>query len=164
MQKALYGLLRSALLFYCKLVGNLEGKGFVLNPYDLCIANKTINGKQMTICWHVDNLKVSHEDPGEVTAFGEWLSGTYGVTIATHRGKVHGYLGIILNYSCKVKVMVNMTEYIKSIILDFLEEITTIQATRQPIISLRFRTPAILDHYRRSRLRHSVTQWANFCS
>ncbi len=25
----------------------------------------------MTICWHVDNLKVSHEDPTEVTAFRE---------------------------------------------------------------------------------------------
>ncbi len=53
MQKTLYGLLRSALPFYCKLVGNLEGKGFVLNLYNLCI-NKTINGKQMTISWHID--------------------------------------------------------------------------------------------------------------
>ncbi len=34
MQKAIYGLLRSALLFYCKLVGYLEGKVFVLKPYD----------------------------------------------------------------------------------------------------------------------------------
>jgi hypothetical protein len=34
MQKALYGLLRSALLFYNKLVADLESNGFVLNPYD----------------------------------------------------------------------------------------------------------------------------------
>jgi hypothetical protein len=88
----------------------------------------------MTICWHVhvDDLKVSHEDPAEVTAFGEWLSEMYGVTIATHRGKVHEYLGMILDYSCKGKIMVNMTEHIKSIILDFLEEITTKQATPDP--------------------------------
>ena len=33
MQKALYGLLRSALLFYNKLVADLVGDGFVLNPY-----------------------------------------------------------------------------------------------------------------------------------
>jgi len=32
MQKAIYGLLRSALLFYRKLVIDLEGNGFVLNP------------------------------------------------------------------------------------------------------------------------------------
>ena len=33
MQQALYGLLRSALLFYNKLVANLESDKFVLNPY-----------------------------------------------------------------------------------------------------------------------------------
>jgi hypothetical protein len=43
MQKALYGLLRSALLFYNKLVADLEGDGFVLNLYDLCVANKVVN-------------------------------------------------------------------------------------------------------------------------
>jgi hypothetical protein len=44
MQKAIYGLLRSALLFYKKLVADLEGDGFVINPYDPCVANKTIKG------------------------------------------------------------------------------------------------------------------------
>ena len=33
-EKALYGLLRSALLFYRKLVGELKAYGFVINPYD----------------------------------------------------------------------------------------------------------------------------------
>ena len=75
----------------------------MINPYDPCVANKTINGIQMTICWHVDDLKVSHVDPGEVMIFGEWLSGTYGVTADTHRGKVHDYLGIIFDYSKKEK-------------------------------------------------------------
>ena len=67
MQKALYGLLRNALLFYNKLVADLESNGFVLNPYDLCVANKVVNRKQMTVCWHVDDLKVSHSNPAQVT-------------------------------------------------------------------------------------------------
>ena len=54
--KALYGLLRSALLFYKKLRGDLENMGFVVNPYDPCVANKMINGSQMTVTWHVDDL------------------------------------------------------------------------------------------------------------
>jgi hypothetical protein len=41
MQKAIYGLLRSALLFYRKLVMDLEGNGCVLNPYNPCVANKS---------------------------------------------------------------------------------------------------------------------------
>lgn len=37
MHKALYGMLRSALLFYRKLVADLEDNGFVINPYDPCV-------------------------------------------------------------------------------------------------------------------------------
>ena len=88
MQKALYGLLRGALLFYKKLVADLESDGFVLNPYDSCVANKVLNGKQMTVCWHVTDLKVSHCDPAQVTIFGEWLSRKYGMAVTTHRGKI----------------------------------------------------------------------------
>ncbi len=60
-----------------------------MNPYDPCVANKIVNGKQMTVCWHIDDLKVSHTDPMEITKFGDWLSKTYGVTVAAHRGKVY---------------------------------------------------------------------------
>jgi hypothetical protein len=59
MLKAMYGLLRSALLFYLKLVKNLRAYRFELNEYDPCVANKTVNGTQMTVCWHVDDLKAS---------------------------------------------------------------------------------------------------------
>ena len=79
MQKAIYGLLRSALLFCRKLMTDLEGNGFILNPYDPCVAKKEVNGSQMTVCWHVDDLKSSHVDPKVNTEFGEWLSATYGV-------------------------------------------------------------------------------------
>ena len=47
--KALYGLLRSALLFYKKLAGDLVNMGFEINPYDPCVANKDVNGSQMTV-------------------------------------------------------------------------------------------------------------------
>jgi hypothetical protein len=69
MQKAIYGLLRIALLFYKKLVSDLESTGFKVNPFNPCIANATVNGTQMTVCWHVDDLKVSHVDQKEVTKF-----------------------------------------------------------------------------------------------
>jgi hypothetical protein len=61
-QKACYGLLRSSLLFYLKLKGDLESLGFEFNPYDPCTANKMIDGHQMTVVFHVDDLKVSHKD------------------------------------------------------------------------------------------------------
>jgi hypothetical protein len=49
LQKALYGMMKSALLFYRKLVSELREMGFEINPYDPCVANKTINGTQMKI-------------------------------------------------------------------------------------------------------------------
>jgi hypothetical protein len=56
LEKALYGMMKSALLFYRKLVADLRSIGFELNPYDPCVANKIIDGHQLTVCWHVDNL------------------------------------------------------------------------------------------------------------
>ena len=43
--KALYGILRAVLLFYCKLSKDLADMEFTVNPYDSCVANKNINGK-----------------------------------------------------------------------------------------------------------------------
>jgi hypothetical protein len=57
---ALYGILKAVLLFYKKLIKDLMGIGFKLNLYDPCVANKVRKGKQMTLCWHVDDMKVSH--------------------------------------------------------------------------------------------------------
>ena len=51
----------------------MRGKEFELNPYEPCVANKTIGGKQMTVCCHVDDMKVSHVDPKKVANFMEWL-------------------------------------------------------------------------------------------
>jgi hypothetical protein len=61
--KALYGCVQSALLWYELFVSALEPMGFELNPYDPCVANATIDGKQCTIAWYVDDNKISHVDP-----------------------------------------------------------------------------------------------------
>ena len=42
LKKALYGLLRSRLLFYRKLHGELKAYGFKINPYDPCVGNKMV--------------------------------------------------------------------------------------------------------------------------
>jgi hypothetical protein len=57
--KAFYGTLQAALLFWQNLSSQLQEWGFEINPYDFCVANKVIAGKQCTIIWHVDNLKRS---------------------------------------------------------------------------------------------------------
>ena len=49
--KAIHGLPQSAMLCCKKFKKGMESLGFVVNHCDPCAANKTINGKQMTLCW-----------------------------------------------------------------------------------------------------------------
>ena len=107
LQKALYGCLKSALLFYKKLVGDLEAYGFRINPYDLCVANKMIGGKQITMFWHVDYLKISCVDANDLIKIIQWLESEYGKMHGLH-GKKHNYLGIWLDYSIPGEVRISM--------------------------------------------------------
>jgi len=73
-----------------------------LNPYDACIANKVIDAYQCTIVWHVDEMKISHEDPGTVPWVIEDIEGKFGKMSVVH-GKEHVFWGmnVILNKDCK---------------------------------------------------------------
>ena len=53
LKKALYGTLETALLFWRLFSDTLVEWGFKLNEYDNCETNKTVNGRQCTIIWHV---------------------------------------------------------------------------------------------------------------
>ena len=64
---ALYVIMKAGLLFYIKFVNNLKSIGFELNPYDPCVTNKIVDSAQLTVVWHVDDLKVSHVDAVVVT-------------------------------------------------------------------------------------------------
>jgi hypothetical protein len=77
LQKALYRCLKSALLFYRTLLANLKSIDFELNPYDPCVANRMANGKQLTVIWHVDDLKILHIDPKIVSNMLAWLKDKY---------------------------------------------------------------------------------------
>ena len=65
----MYGTLQASLLFWKNLTATLIDWGFEINPYDWCVANKMVNGKQLTIAWHVDDLKLSHMKANVVTNY-----------------------------------------------------------------------------------------------
>ena len=126
--KAIYGTLQASLLFYKKLRKDLEEIGFKVNPYDPCVANRIVNGKQHTVTWHVDDLKSSHVDPKVNDEFHEWLEKKYGdpklAKVKAVRGKKHDYLAMNLDFSTPGKLKVDMVNYVKSMVDDFPEEIT----------------------------------------
>jgi hypothetical protein len=122
--KALYGTLRAARLFWEKLSGKLLEEGYVANPYDPCVVNKMINGKQCTIGWWVDDLKISHVDSMVVDHVIDMLDEEFGkeTPMNKSRGKVHDYLGMILDFSQPGQLTVDMVEYVKTIISEMPED------------------------------------------
>ena len=117
-------MLRAALLFYNILRSDLENMGFEVNPYDPCVANKMVNGHQMTVCWHVDDIKVSHKDKDSVTALTLKLASLYGPKTTISRGKIHEYLGMDIDWLTKPGVMIiSMIRYLQKIIDEFPEAI-----------------------------------------
>ncbi len=116
----------AALLYYKKFVKSLTKQGFKLNPYDGCVANKIAKGKQSTICFHDDDCKISHEYSKVVDVTIKWLQaesesifkdGSGGMKV--HRGKVHKYLGMSLDFSQKGQCCVTMYDYLDGILLAF---------------------------------------------
>ena len=99
LSKSLYGMLRASLLFYKILRSDLENMGYKINPYDPCVANKMVNRHQMTIFWHVDDLKVSHKDKNAVMALAEKLAELYGPNTTVSRGKLHEYPGVDIDWN-----------------------------------------------------------------
>ena len=96
-----------------------------INPYEPCIANKMVNGSQITVTWHVDDHKISHKDPQEVTQFILSMGKIYGEGITITRVKVHYYLGMDFDFSAQGTNKLLMIKYDVHILDDFPEALTT---------------------------------------
>ena len=132
--KAIYGMLIASLLWYKKFKKDLEGEGFVFNPYDPCVANRQVKKSQHTIVFHVDDLKSSHADKKVNDEFEKWLQKKYGghKAVTAHRGKKFDYLGMILDYSQKGKVNIDMTSYVRNMLESFPMKFSKLDTVRTP--------------------------------
>ena len=50
------------LIYYNIFVKTLKVTRFKLNTYDPCVANFVVKNKQQTICFHVDNCNILHQE------------------------------------------------------------------------------------------------------
>ena len=126
LSKALYGMLRAALQFYKRLRSDLENMGFVVNMHDPCVSNKMVNRYQMSVCWHVDDLKFSHVDENAVTAFALKLARLYVPKTTISRRKIHDYLGMDMGWGTNPgTMMVSMVKYLAKVVKEFPEVLTS---------------------------------------
>jgi len=118
--RKLYGTLQAALLFWKLISETLQEWGFILNPYDKCVANENIEGKHCTILWLVDDLKISHASKDVVEDILKKLNDKFGQESPLTRccGKVLEYLEMKINYRQKGKVKFSMYEYIQKMLTE----------------------------------------------
>lgn len=159
LNKALYGCVQSALLWYELYSETLEGMGFQINPCDLCVANAVIKGKQCTICWYVDDNKISHVDPTVVDDIIAKIEAKFGKMTVTRNGQEdHNFLGIKVKMDKRLKtVEIDMKQYILNALGLFLEDITRNAATpaKASLFDVRENSPLLSEE--RAENFHSVT-------
>jgi hypothetical protein len=117
--KAVYGTLLGAILFYQKLSKQLVDWGYEGNCYNRCTFNKMIDGHQITIQFHVDDLKISHIKQSVIDSVLNDLNIKFGTSkkpLAAATGDVHDYLGITIDYSESDKVKFTMYDYLEDIL------------------------------------------------
>ncbi len=76
--------------------------------------NKVINGKQFTIAWHFDDLKISNVEVNVVNDIINRIDQEYGqqVPLTKSQGKVHDYLGMMLDCRTPSEVVISMENYV----------------------------------------------------
>ena len=108
LDKALYGCVESAALWYNDLRMQLMSNGFEENPYDVCVFNKYgEDGEQITIAIHVDDLLVTSASKANIDEFGRYLQSVYPET-RTMSGSVIDYIGMTFDFREAGKVSVTM--------------------------------------------------------
>ena len=103
LDKALYGCVESAALWYENLSATLMSLGFERNAYELCVHNKVSNGTQCTAAVHGDDLIITSINQGMIDGLCIGLKDRYG-EITRNDGPVLNYLGMVFDLSIKGEV------------------------------------------------------------
>lgn len=159
LNKALYGCVQSALLWYELYSETLEGMGFEINPCDFCVSNTITKGRQCTLYQYVDNNKISHANPTVVDDIITKIEAKFGKMTITRNGQEdHSFLGIKVKMDKRLKtVEIDMKHYLLNAPGLFLEDITRNAATPATSKLFDIREGSPVFGKKRAENFHSVT-------
>ncbi len=87
---------------------SLTKQGYKINPYDGCLANKVVKRKQVTVCFHINDCKISDKSSSVIDNTIAWLRTEYesifengSGQMKVNRGQILKYLGMLLDFSHK---------------------------------------------------------------
>jgi hypothetical protein len=123
------------------------------------VVNKIENGKQCTVLWHVDDLKVSHVEDSVLDGVLACLNERYGkeTPLTVTRGDIHDYLGMTIDYSTDGKVAIRMEDYVENMLVDLPDNMNGLAVTPAAEHLFKVDSEAELLDTRTSDLFHSTT-------
>ena len=128
LDKALYGCVESAALWYENLRESLHSLGYTPNKYDICVFNKrNAHGVQCTVAVHVDDLLITSIDADMIESLALGLKKRYG-DITRKDGPIVSYLGMVFDLTMSRVAKVSMTGYVE----DMPKEVGTSKGARTP--------------------------------
>ena len=88
------------------------------NEYDWCVMNKMVSGRQCTVAWYVDDIKMSHENQQVLEDLLTLLNDEFGkeAPLTITQGKMHDYLGMVIDYTVPGKVKFTMKDFIQGVL------------------------------------------------
>ena len=144
LQRALYGCIESARLWYDCISNILFKNGFVVNNFEKCIFNKYKNNKQITIVLYVDDVIVTASDDETVLEVLNMLKKSFGeITMKT--GIKHEYLGMIFNRINNNQISVSMDGYVNTILKDYNITGTVVNPAGPNLFNVNNKSPLLDD-------------------
>ena len=141
--------------------------GFELNPYDPCVANKIIDGRQCTIIWHVDDLKVSHVDKAVLDVLIQTFTDRYGkeAPLTVRSGKIAEYLGMTIDYTEGGKVKFSMLEYVERLLEEAADDMkgTAMTPAANHLFKINKTNPKKLNPAKADYFHHMVAKLLYLC-
>jgi hypothetical protein len=116
LDKALYGCVESAALWYDNLSQSMQNLGYKSNKYEPCVFNTLDErGTQCTATVHVDDLFISSRSAGMIEHLCGGLKKRYG-DITRKDGPVVSYLGMTFDLSSQGEARLTMRGYVEEVL------------------------------------------------
>jgi hypothetical protein len=111
LERALYGCIESAKLWYEEMKAYLISIGFEVNPVEPCVFNIMKQSDQITIVLYVDDLFITFKRKSSIQWFIDLTKSKFH-SITIHDGPIVPYLGMKFDFTSKGKVRISMEGYI----------------------------------------------------
>jgi hypothetical protein len=131
LNKALYGCIESARLWYNMLKNCLERLGFSRNGVEACVFNRVeVDGSQCTLAVHVDDMLVTSGSEHSIDMLVEELEASF-PNLSVSRGRKLNYLGMVFDFSGKGKVKITMDNFLSDLLkgVEHIPGVSTTPAT-----------------------------------